>query len=98
MPLIIDNTEKVFDTTNVHKGDLIRAKYQNWDDAQNGLVTAVSESELTVLFLPGLGNATNYYTIQAVEVEQGQWAVLWSSDLVTINSEGNMDDPGGGGA
>jgi hypothetical protein len=90
MPLITDSTEKVFDTASVHKGDLIRAKYQTWSEARNGLITAVSESKLAVLFLPGLGNVTNYFTIQASEVGSGKWAVLWSSDLVTINTEGTM--------
>ena len=90
MPLIIDSDEKVFDTASIHKGDLIRAKYNTWPEPRNGLVTAVSESKLTVIFLPGLGNVTNYFTIQAAEVEAGKWSVLWSSDLVTINAEGGL--------
>lgn len=90
MPLIIDSTGKVFDEASIHKGDLIRAKYNTWPEARNGIVTAVSEEKLTVLFLPGLGNVTNYFTIQASEVGAGKWAVLWSSDLVTINTEGTM--------
>jgi hypothetical protein len=72
MPLITDSTEKVFDITSVHKGDLIRAKYSGWDEPRNGIVTAVSEDKLTVLFLPGLGNVTNYFVILAAEVEAGK--------------------------
>ena len=88
MPLITDSTEKVFDTTSVHKGDLIRAKYSGWDEPRNGIVTAVSEDKLTVLFLPGLGNVTNYFAILAAEIEAGKWAVKWSADLETIDVEG----------
>ncbi len=88
MPLITDSTEKVFDTTSVHKGDLIRAKYSGWDKPRNGIITAVSEEKLTALFLPGLGNVTNYYTILATEVQAGKWAVRWTTDLETINTEG----------
>lgn len=88
MPLITDNTEKVFDITSVHKGDLIRAKYSGWDESRNGIVTTVSEDKLTVLFLPGLGNVTNYFTILAAEVEAGKWTVKWTTDLETINAEG----------
>jgi hypothetical protein len=88
MPLITDSTEKVFDTTSVHKGDLIRAKYSGWDEPRNGIITAVSEDKLTVLFLPGLGNVTNYYTILAAEVEASKWIVRWTTDLETIKTEG----------
>jgi len=88
MPLITDSTEKVFDITSVHKGDLIRAKYSTWDEPRNGIVTAVSEDKLTVLFLPGLGNVTNYFVILAAEVEAGKWTVRWTTDLETINAEG----------
>ncbi len=88
MPLIIDSTEKVFDANSVHKGDLIRAQYQTWPEARNGLITAVSENKLTVLFLPGLGNVTNYFTILANEVYEGKWTVRWTSDLVVINEVG----------
>lgn len=88
MSLIIDSTEKVFDTASIHKGDLIRAKYSTWDEPRNGIVTAVSEDKLTVLFLPGLGNVTNYFVILASEVAAAKWAVRWSTDLLTINTEG----------
>ncbi len=90
MPLIKDNIGKVFDTASVHKGDLIRAQYSGWDEPRNGIITAVSEEKLTVLFLPGLGNVTNYYTILAAEVAAGTWTAKWTTDLVTINAEGAM--------
>lgn len=88
MPLIKDNTEKVFDDTSIQKGDLIRAKYKSWLDARNGLVTAVSENKLTVLFISGPGAATNFFVILASEVVEGKWNVSWTSDLTTINVEG----------
>ncbi|HCA29133.1 MAG TPA: DUF5026 domain-containing protein [Ruminococcaceae bacterium] len=88
MPLIKDNVEKIFDTASVHKGDLIRAQYSGWDEPRNGIITAVSEEKLTVLFLPGLGNVTNYFAILATEVQAGKWAVRWTTDFVTVNTEG----------
>lgn len=88
MPLITDTINKVFDKASVHKGDLIRAKHETWDDPRNGIITAVSDDKLTVLFLPGLGNVTNYYTILASEVEAGKWTVRWTTDMETINTEG----------
>lgn len=89
MPLITDSNKKVFDTTNVKKRDLIRAKYIGWDKPRNGIITAVSEEKLTVLFLPAIGNVTNYYTILASEVATGKWTATWTSDFGTINTEGD---------
>lgn len=94
MPLIIDGTGKIFDTTSVQKGDLIRAKYAGWDKPRNGIITTVSEKALTVLFLPGIGNATNYYKVLATEVQKGKWIIRWSSDLKTINAEGDDSEEG----
>ena len=91
MPLITDNTKKVFDTTNVKKADLIRAQYVGWDEPRNGVITAVSEEKLTVLFLPTIGNVTNYYTILASEVDAGKWTAKWTTDFDTIKTEGDIE-------
>ena len=92
MPLIIDATSKVFDKASVHKGDLIRAKHETWDEPRNGIVTGVNDDKLTVLFLPGLGNVTNYFPILASEVAAGKWAVRWTTDMETIKTEGTAGD------
>lgn len=94
MPLIIDGAGKVFDTTKIHKGDLIRAKYAGWEGPRNGIITTVSEKTLTVLFLPGIGNVTSYYKIVASEVQAGKWIIRWTTDLKTINNEGDDDAEG----
>lgn len=91
MPLIKDTVNKVFDEASVHKGDLIRAKYET-DEPRNGIVTAVSDKKLTVLFLPGLGNVTNYFTILASEVAAGKWTIKWTTDMETIKTEGTAGD------
>lgn len=92
MPLITDTINKVFDKASVHKGDLIRAKHVTWDEPRNGIVTTVSDNKLTVLFLPGLGNVTNYFTILASEVAAGRWTVKWTTDMGTINSGGTAGE------
>jgi len=92
MPLIKDTINIVFDEASVHKGDLIRAKHETWDEPRNGIVTAVSDDKLTVLFLPGLGNVTNYFTILASEVAAGKWTVRWTTDMETIKTEGTAGD------
>lgn len=92
MPLIKEGNIKVFDTEAVHKGDLVRAQYHTWPEPRNGLLASVSEERLTVLFLPGLGNVSNYFPIAAAEVAAGLWKVRWSSDLETIDAEGEQID------
>ena len=92
MPLIKDTVNIVFDEASVHKGDLIRAKHETWDESRNGIITAVSDKKLTVLFLPGLGNVTNYFTILASEVAAGRWTVKWTTDMETINSGGTAGE------
>jgi hypothetical protein len=52
----------------------------------------VSDKKLTVLFLPGLGNVTNYFTILASEVAAGKWTVKWTTDMETIKTEGTAGD------
>lgn len=88
MPLIKDSSIRAFDLDAIHKGDLIRAQYHTWPEPRNGIVAAVSEKELAVLYLPGLGNVSNYFPIAASEVEAGHWTVKWSADLEHINTQG----------
>lgn len=88
MPLIKESSVRAFDTAAIHKGDLIRAQYRTWPEPRNGLVAGVSEQEITVLYLPGLGNVSNYFPIEAEEVHAGSWSILWSADLETVNREG----------
>lgn len=88
MPLIKEGSIRAFDLEAVHKGDLVRAQYHTWPEPRNGLLAAASEERLIVLFLPGLGNVSNYFPIAAAEVAAGLWKVRWSSDLKTVDAEG----------
>lgn len=102
MPLIKESSINAFDTEAVHKGDFVRAQYHTWPEPRNGLLTSISKERLVVLFLPGLGNVSNYFPIKASEVANGLWEIRWSSDLETISCEGVLEDdaedePEGGG-
>lgn len=88
MPLIKDSSIKAFDTDAIHKGDLIRAQYRTWPEPRNGIIAAVSAEALSVLYLPGLGNVSNYYPIAVSEVAAGLWTIKWTTDLETINRHG----------
>ena len=93
MPLIKEGSIRTFDTEVIHKGDLVRAQYHTWPEPRNGLLASVNEERLTVLFLPGLGNVSNYFPIAAAEVAAGLWKVRWSSDLETVDAEGELEQP-----
>ena len=93
MSLIKEGSIRAFDTEAIHKGDLVRAQYHTWPEPRNGLLASITEERLTVLFLPGLGNVSNYFPIAAAEVAEGLWKVRWSSDLETIDAEGEPEPP-----
>ena len=68
MALIKDRAAPVFDSEQVHKGDLIRAKHKTWDEYRNGLVVGITSNELVVLYHTGIGNVSNHFVMLASEV------------------------------
>ena len=93
MPIIKDSTDKIYDPESVQKGNLINAKRTGWAEPKNGIITAITDDQLTVLTLPGIGNVTNYFIIPASEVVGGEtWELLWTSDMKTIHTDGAIPD------
>lgn len=95
MPLVIDTTHKVFDTTLVKKGCLVYAKHRSWTEGKGGFITAVKDTELTVQYHPGVGNVTNHFFLPASEVAAGDWKIRWSEDLTVVSEfalEGEADN------
>jgi|LSQX01.1.fsa_nt_gb hypothetical protein len=91
MPIIKDIAEKIFDPEYVQKGNLINARREGWTEPKNGIITAVTDKQITVLMLPGIGNVTNYFVIPASEVVGGEtWELKWTNDLVTIYTDGEI--------
>jgi hypothetical protein len=84
--MIKNNEASVFDREQVHKGDLIRAKHQTWDEHRNGVVVGITDSKLIVLYYTGYGNVSNHYTMLASEVGRGEWQGTWTSDMETMHS------------
>ena len=84
MALIKDRAAPVFDSEQVHKGDLIRAKHKTWDEYKNGLVVGITSNELVVLYHTGIGNVSNHFVMLASEVAGGlsrrkNWQRAWQS-------------------
>lgn len=89
MDLIINATAPGINTDAIHKGDLIRAKYSLWGDAEeprNGQVASVTRDEIRVIWQPGIRNVTNFFVIPATEAAAGLWTVKWTSDMETIHT------------
>lgn len=86
MALIQESSRPVFDTTQIERGHLLYAKHRSWDEGKGGIVTRVSEDEITVQFHPGIGNVTNHFFIPAKEVAAGEWLVRWSADLSEVKT------------
>lgn len=92
MSILTTSTEKAFDKAKIAKGDLIRAKYAGWDEAVNGIVARVEDTEIRVLYVGTITNVTNYFTIKADEVRDGKWDISWSHDLTKTETEGEDND------
>ena len=84
MALLKTRESPVFDLEEIAVRDFVRARYRTWDEPRNGLVATVSESELTVLFLPEVHLATRRYTVRAQEVRAGKWEIFYSRDLNNV--------------
>lgn len=84
-PIVTIANVPQFDTTLVSKRDLVRAQHKDWEEPRNGLLVDVKPDELAVLWLPGIGVATSYFTVKVEEVVAGDWTTLVTSpDLATF--------------
>ena len=84
MILIVDKQEKVFDCTAIKRGDLISAQHSCWKEPKTGIVSAVTQEEVKILYQPAIANVTSFLTIQADDVVAGRWKIRWSENLESI--------------
>ena len=92
MSITTNTTAPTFNSAKVQKGDFIRAKYRSWEKPHNGLVANVTEDEIHVLYVPDIGNVTNYFVIPIAEVAEGLWTLSVSADMEAVETEGGNDD------
>lgn len=98
MALIIDETYKAYDLTQIQRGDCIRIRRAGDTTAKNGFVTEVTHDRLRVLYCNTQNNATSYLDIKAADVAIGIWEVYWTNDFQTVNYEFNAQQTDGAGA
>lgn len=87
MSVLITASTTAIDKNQIKKGDFIRAQYHTWLSAYNGLVAAVSASEIRVLYIAKSDNMTNYFTILVEEIAAGLWELTWSSNFTDVKTE-----------
>ena len=88
MPLILIEQRPAFDPASIAPGYALYGKHKTWSDGKTGIVTAVTDSQMVVLFHPGIGNVVNHFFVYADEVADGEWELRWSKDLSEVNEYG----------
>lgn len=84
MSLLITESRTVIDTGAIRRGDMIRAKYRAWKSAVNGVVANVDNDAIRVLYIGTGSCVTNYFTVTAAELDDGDWTISWSTDFTEI--------------
>jgi hypothetical protein len=95
--LLVDETKKVFNLGEVHRGTILYAKREGWDEGVTGTVVAACPGCIRVQYLPAAQNVQNQCVIDVGEVEAGLWQVRYSNDgLETVQGygqQGGDDEP-----
>ena len=92
MALIVDSAARVFDTTVINRGDCVRIRRAGDTTFRNGIVTRVSEAQITILFSNIQNNATSFLNVQAADVAIGVWEMWYTTDFINIGYENNAPD------
>ena len=83
--LIIESPVAVYDLSQIKQGYLLYAKHMSWEEGRAGIVTAATETRLTVQYHPGIGNVTNHFHIPVSEALTGEWEIRWSADMSQVH-------------
>lgn len=85
-----------FDSTSLPRGTPIYAKHSSWKKGTIGMVSRVTDKNITVIFLPEITNTQNHFFIPLEEVLDGQWDIRYSTDelqsISTYPEEGGISN------
>ena len=85
--LLTDDTKKIFNTTEIHRGTIVYAKHQAWNFGVTGTVVETSAVRLRIEFLPAIQNVVNHLFVPVEEVAAGLWELRYSNDgMATVSS------------
>ncbi|MCM1245498.1 MAG: DUF5026 domain-containing protein [Roseburia sp.] len=85
MGLITEKPAAVYDLSQIYPGCVCFGRHRTWDEGKTGVVTSVTESQITVQYHPDIGNVTNHFVIPISEVTEQEWEIRWSADLSNIS-------------
>lgn len=84
MALVITEKAPIFDLEKIRIGDFVRARHRTWKEEMNGIVVSVHPEQARIIYLPGIYHAIRYFTIRAQELHDGEWAIMHSRDLQSV--------------
>lgn len=95
MGLLIEKPVAVYDLSQIQPGYVCFGKHRTWDEGKTGIVTSVTETQMTVQYHPGIGNVTNHFIIPISEVAASEWEIRWSADLLVVSEYVATPERGG---
>lgn len=84
MSLMTEKPVAVYDLSQIYPGCVCFGRHRTWGDGKTGIVTSVTESQLSVQYHPGIGNVINHFIIPVSEVVAQEWEIRWSADLSEV--------------
>lgn len=84
MALVITKESPLFDLEKIGVGDFVRARHRTWKEHINGIVVYIFAEKAQIVYLPKIHRATRYFTIRAQEIQNGEWAIVHSRDLASV--------------
>ena len=84
MALVVTREATVFDLEKIGVGDFVRARHRTWKEDINGIVVYICAERAEIVYLPKIHRATRYFTIRAQEVQNGEWSIVHSRDLESV--------------
>ena len=101
MSLVAEKPTAVFDLTQIFPGFVCYGRHYTWPEGKTGIVTSVTETQMTVQYHPGIGNVTNHFIIPISDVAAQDWEIRWSADLSEVFeyriAEPEQEETGGSG-
>ena len=82
--LSVEKPGSIFNTEEIKRGTLIYAKHRSWTQPLLGMVTSVTEDKAIVQYLPDIGNVTNHFFLCVAEVENLEWELRYTNDMLHI--------------
>ena len=85
MAFVITKESPLFDLEKIGVGDFVRARHRSWQESINGIIVYIDSERAQIVYLPKIHRATRYFTIRVQEVQNGEWSIVHSRDLESVD-------------